>query len=329
MKLLQGGIVELPGLRVGNVQDLDALTGVTVIVFDGEGAPAAVDVRGSAPGTRETDLLDPINLVQHVDALVLTGGSAYGLDAASGVMRYLEGRGQGFRVAAGRVVPIVPAAVLFDLGVGSFSVRPTADWGEQAAQIASRDPIQRGNVGAGTGATTGKRPGGVRLKGGLGTAALDLGDGLLVGALVAVNAAGSVISAVTGRLYAEPILADYRLPAPYISVERLTSAESASAVSPIGNTTIGVVATTARLDKTHLTKLAQVAHDGLARAVQPAHTMSDGDTLFAVSVGGDARVAADVSMVTTAAADAITLAIVDALQQADSILSFPALSDLA
>ncbi|MGI9149404.1 MAG: P1 family peptidase [Chloroflexota bacterium] len=322
-------ITDIPGIKVGHFQDLQALKGTTVILTE-DGAEAGVDVRGSAPGTRETDLLRPENLVQQVNAIVLSGGSAYGLDSAQGVMRYLEERGKGFQVGPNQVVPIVPAAILFDLGVGSFTTRPTADWGYQAAVAATDGPVVQGNVGAGTGATVGKTRAGVPMKGGLGTASLDIGGGVLVGAIVAVNGVGDVVNPRTGHFYAESFIG---APLPAIS-PTTTAADDGGLLSQGGdevtNTTIAVVATNARLTKTQMNKVASMAHDGLARAIRPVHTLSDGDTVFAVSAGGDARVAYnDVSAVGAGAADALTQAIVNAILNADSIPGFPSYKDLS
>lgn len=324
---MKNAITDIPGVRVGHFENLSALKGVTVVLTE-DGAEAGVDVRGSAPGTRETDLLNPINLVQRVNAVVLSGGSAYGLGSAQGVMDYLEGRGKGYAVGPNQVVPIVPAAILFDLGVGAFDVRPTADWGRQAAMNASEGPPAQGNVGAGAGATVGKMPRGLPLKGGLGTASLDLGNGVMVGAIVAVNGVGDVVNPRTGHFYAEPFVAGPlpSLPAPVNTGLAEPDADPVVVgdLPPVAtNTTIAVVATNGRFSKTEMTKIAQMAHDGVARAIRPAHTMFDGDTVFAVSAGGDARVDADVSAVGAGAADALSQAIVNAILNADSIPGFP------
>ena len=259
-------------------------TGCTVILFD-QAVPAAVDVRGSAPGTRETDALHPGGLVAQADAILLTGGSAYGLAAADGVMRYLEATGRGFPTTAGPV-PIVPGAVIYDLSIGDPSIRPDAAAGEVAADSASADPVSQGNVGAGTGATIGFGDG--CLKGGLGSALSRSGD-FVTGALAVVNPAGAVHDPNTGR----PV-----------------AAASGTPRSGFGqNTTIGVVAVNAALERWQLRKIAEMSHDGLARAVRPAHGMHDGDTIFAVSVG---PVAENVDLTTLghAAAEAFSAAVV-------------------
>lgn len=326
----RNAITDIAGVRVGNYESLAALTGVTVVLTE-DGAEAGVDVRGSAPGTRETDLLHPVNAVQRVNAVVLSGGSAYGLGSAQGVMEYLEQRGKGYPIGANRVVPVVPAAILFDLGVGAFDVRPTADWGRQAARAAADGPVAQGNVGAGAGATVGKLRGTVPLKGGLGTASLDLGNGLLVGAIVAVNAVGGVVNPATGHFYAEPFLArslPSLLPSPVATGDPMERATAVADTPFLGtNTTIAVVATNGRFNKTEMTKIAQMAHDGLARAIRPSHTMFDGDTVFAVSAGGDARHEADLSAVGAGAADALSQAIVNAILHADGIPNYPSFMD--
>ncbi len=277
-------LVDVPGLLVGSHQRTDApfLTGTTVVLFP-EGAVASADVRGGGPGTRETDLLDPRNLVERVHALVLTGGSAYGLDVAGGVMRALEERGIGFRVGPdpAHVVPIVPAAVLFDLGRGGdFRARPDTEFGALAVAAASAEPFAYGNVGAGTGAATGAS------KGGLGSASERLPFGVTVAALVAANSAGEIVDPERGTLYGAELglpgeFAHVRPPRPE-DVERARG-RAGEARGLLANTTIGVVATDAVLTKAEAQKMAGIAHDGLARAVRPAHTYFDGDTIFAAA----------------------------------------------
>jgi len=271
-------ITDVPGVLVGQVERTDApyLTGITVIHVPGT-AVTGVDVRGGAPGTRETDLLDPVNANPGVNAIVLTGGSAYGLDTAGGVMGWLEEQGQGVRVGPGErdVVPIVPTAVLFDLGRGGgFQARPTHEWGREAIGAASNSTVAVGNHGAGAGA----RAGG--LKGGIGTASVRLPDGTTVGALVIVNAVGSTVDS-EGRLYG----AQYGLGDEFDQLQ--TPVESApeglSGPVPGMNTVIAVVATDAPLDKAAAKRMAMVAHDGLARAIDPIHTLLDGDAIFALS----------------------------------------------
>ncbi|MDI3257701.1 MAG: P1 family peptidase [Kyrpidia sp.] len=297
----------LPGVRVGHAHDLRARTGCTVILAP-EGAVAGVDVRGSAPGTRETDLLDPVNLVQEVHGVLLAGGSAFGLAAADGVMRYLEERGYGLDVGVGRV-PIVPGAVLFDLAVGDGSRRPDAAMGYAACETAREVP-ERGRVGAGAGATVGKVLGHPRaMDGGLGTAAVRLPGGLIVGAVVAVNAVGHVMDPATGEILAGPRGEDGR---PLDTVAVWSAGQGPGALLPGTNTTIGAVVTNARLTKVQANKVAAMAHDGLARVIRPAHTMYDGDTLFAVASGG---VAAPVDLVGLWAAEMVAEAVLDGIRQ--------------
>ncbi len=323
-------ITAIQGIRVGHVTDEQNLKGCTVIRFGAEGATAAVDVRGSAPGTRETDLLAPENLVDKVHAIVLSGGSAYGLDAATGVMACLEEEGIGFRVGKGIVVPIVPAAVLFDLGIGNPRVRPSSDWGFKACQKADDSPVAMGNTGAGTGATVGKLLGsGNAMKSGLGSAVLDLPGGGQVGAIVAVNALGDVIEPGTGKIVAG-IRGEEA--GTFRSSVKVILDQGTKKIFPGTNTTIGVVATNIPLSKTQLKKVAQMAHDGLARAIHPVHTMYDGDTVFAVSVpsanGFQGTASADaVNLVGTASAKILAKAIVMAARQAKSVNGYPAASD--
>ena len=318
------GLTAVEGVKVGHETLAARPTGCTVVLAE-RGAVAGVDVRGSAPGTRETDLLDPVNTVDQVHAIVLTGGSAFGLDAASGVMRLLEERGIGFETGAGRV-PIVPAAVLFDLNVGNDPrVRPGADCGYRAAAAASPGPVAEGNVGAGAGATVGKLAGRERaMKGGVGSAAIALPDGLIVAALVVVNAAGDVIDPATGQVVAGARAEDGRSLA---DVRRLMRAGLATADRPGENTTLGVVATNARLTKAQAAKVAQMAHDGLARAISPVHTPIDGDTIFALATGTRVE-PASVLTVGALAADAVAEAVVRAVRAAASIPGYPAARDL-
>ncbi|HEY0472697.1 MAG TPA: P1 family peptidase [Kribbella sp.] len=273
-------ITDVPGVLVGQVERTDQpyLTGTTVLYFPGT-AVAGVDVRGGAPGTRETDLLDPVNSNPGVNAIVLTGGSAFGLDAAMGTMRWLEDQGQGVRVGPGDrdVVPIVPAAVIFDLGRGGgFQARPDQTWGREAIEVAADGSVAEGNHGAGAGARAG------RLKGGVGSASVRLPDGATVGALVIVNAVGSTVDA-RGRLYGER----FGLPGEFPELQTpVESPPDMPGAIPGMNTVIAVVATDVPLDKAAAKRMAMVAHDGLARAVDPIHTLVDGDTIFAASTGG-------------------------------------------
>ncbi len=329
-ELKNNTITAIEGIRVGHYTDEENLKGCTVIRFGTEGVTAAVDVRGSAPGTRETDLLAPINLVDKVHAIVLSGGSAYGLDAAGGVMACLEKEKIGFQVGKGIVVPIVPAAVLFDLGIGNPRVRPSSKWGFQACQKADSSPVAMGNVGAGTGATVGKLLGnGKAMKSGLGSAVLHLPGGGKVGAIVAVNALGDVIEPGSGKIIAG-IRGDEA--GAFQSSVKVILNQGAEEIFPGTNTTIAVVATNITLSKVQLKKVAQMAHDGLARAINPVHTMYDGDTVFAVSVpspkglGGIASADA-VNLVGMASAEVLAKAIVIAVKQAKSVSGYPAASD--
>lgn len=318
------GLTAVAGLKVGHHTLAERPTGCTVVLAEA-GAVAGVDVRGSAPGTRETDLLDPINLVDRVHAVVLSGGSAFGLDAATGVVRYLDEREIGYQTAVAKV-PIVPAAILFDLGVGNPKIRPTAECGYKAAEAASGGRVAEGNVGAGAGATVGKLGGSGRaMKGGIGTASFSLPDGTVVAALVAVNSVGDVIDPSTGKVIAGvrtedgKSLADARL--------LVRSGAIVPRARPGQNTTIGVVATNARLTKAEATKVAQMAQDGVARAVSPAHTPFDGDTIFALATGTHEG-KADLLSVGALAADAVAEAIVRAVREARGIPGFPAAREI-
>lgn len=319
-----GSITDVGGIRVGHFTDNRRPTGCTVVLFDAP-AVAGVDVRGSAPGTRETDLLHPINTVQHVNAIMLAGGSAFGLDAATGVMRYLDEHGIGFRMGP-IVVPIVPAAILFDLQLGDPKIRPDAHAGHAACDAAVNSNIPEGNVGAGAGATVGKLFG-VRyaMKSGIGTASVNIGDtGLIVGAIVAVNAAGDVISHKDGK-----ILAGARTPDGTALADSMAQILAGSTVRALAgtNTTIGIVATNARLTKVEATKVAQMAHDGLARTINPVHTAGDGDTIFAASVG-TSLVTADLTTVGAVAAEVVARAVNRAVILATGIPNYPAFRDL-
>jgi L-aminopeptidase/D-esterase-like protein len=314
----------VPGIKVGQVTLTGRPTGCTVVVAP-PNTVGGVDVRGGAPGTRETDVLAPDNTVAIVNAVVLAGGSAFGLDAATGAMKYLEEQHLGYPVGTS-VVPIVPAAILFDLGVGGHpEIRPDANCGYRAASTASAGPIEEGSVGAGAGATVGKLAGAARaMKGGLGTAALRRPDGLIVGAIVAVNAAGSVIDPRTGKPVAGIRTPDGRgLVDPFAFVRGGDAGGGAS----FANTTIGVVATNARLTKAQALRIAEMAHDGLARTIVPSHTPSDGDTLFVMGTGslaGDTNV----SLVGQLAAEAVSDAILRAVRLAKGLPGYPAASDL-
>jgi L-aminopeptidase/D-esterase-like protein len=325
-----GSITDVPGIEVGHAQDEAALTGCTVLLCH-RGAVAGVDVRGSAPGTRETDLLNPINLVEKVHAILLAGGSAFGLDAAGGVMHYLEEQKIGFNTGIAKV-PIVPAAILFDLTIGKRNVRPNAEMGYAACRAASKTGCTEGNVGAGTGASVGKMFGmALAMKSGLGSASVHVG-GLVVGAIVAVNAFGDVIDPENGEIVAG--LRSGKAGTLRVGGKGYFADTLAMLKKPVGrtliglatltNTVIGAVATNARLNKAEATKVAQMAHDGLARAIRPAHTMLDGDTLFALSTGNKK---ADVSSVGSFAAEAMAFAILRAVKMAVPAGGLPSAMD--
>ena len=329
------GLTAVEGIRVGQITYEERPTGCTVVLAEG-GAVGGVDVRGGAPATRETALLSPHNMVQELHAVVLTGGSAYGLDAAGGVMRYLEERGVGFPVRAG-VVPIVVGASLMDLGMGGSSKpRPDAECGYRASEAATTGPVAQGNVGAGAGATVGKMGGrGTSMKGGLGSASIMIEEGpaagLVVAALVAVNAVGDVIDPATGEVVAGVRGPDNEL----LDARKLLRsgggrdrrARPGDRSDGRDNTTIAVVATNAILNQAQATRMAQMAHDGLARSIVPSHTPGDGDTVFAVATGV-LEGPPDVSRIGALAAEALADAVLNAVRRAESIPGFLAASDL-
>ncbi|WP_351233634.1 P1 family peptidase [Streptomyces sp. NPDC002133] len=333
-------LTDVAGLRVGHARlsGPGALSGTTVVLAPEGGAIAAVDVRGGGPGTRETDALDARNLVQRVDAVVLTGGSAYGLDSASGVMAWLEEQGRGFPVSREpwQVVPVVPAACVFDLGRGGeWRARPDAATGRAAVEAAVRTepgaPVEEGNVGAGTGAVVG------RIKGGVGTASTVLPGGTTVAALVVANAAGSAVDPDTGVLYGQYFTGERpAFPSPEVhaaALRRLAQAAERDDVPPL-NTTLAVVATDAELTRAQAQKLAGTAHDGIARAVRPVHLLNDGDTVFTLATGvhplGPHPLA--LNAVLAAGADVVTRAIVRAVRAARTVTGpggdFPSYQEL-
>lgn len=338
-------ITDVNGLRVGHAQDEEALTGCTVILCEA-GATPGVDQRGGAPGTRQIDALHPLRLVQQVHAVVLAGGSAFGLDAASGVVRYLEERGVGFDVGVARV-PIVPAAILFDLGIGRSDVRPNATMGYQACLNASSAPPAEGNVGAGTGATSGKILGMAQaMKTGIGSASMAIpipsgraaagnSDLLVVAAIAAVNPFGDIIDPTSGQ-----IIAGTRTPAadpdgdsPFfadtLSIMRARLGQPPPGFVNATNTVIGVVATNARLNKEQANKMAQMAHDGLARTICPAHTMVDGDTIFALATGTlDTPAPVDISTIGACAAEVFAQAVLRGVRAAQPAGGLPSWSSL-
>jgi L-aminopeptidase/D-esterase-like protein len=328
------GLTEVHGIRVGHYTLSERPTGCTVILVDGD-AVGGVSQRGGAPGTRETDLLDPVNMVGTVNAIVLSGGSAFGLDTAQGVMRFLEERGIGYKTAAG-VVPIVPAAILYDLGVGDKpQVRPTAECGYAAAKSATSDAVVEGNVGAGAGATVGKMgglaehpgyPAGRRgpMKGGLGSAAITHDNGLVVAAMVAVNAVGDIIDPTTGA-----VVAGARNPDGSIADVRKLLRAGAILASPRPgeNTSIAVVATNARLTKAEVTRVAMMADDGFAKAIVPSHTVGDGDTVFSLATGRW-NGTVNLTVIGALAQEAVAEAIVRAVAKAESLPNLPAAREL-
>jgi L-aminopeptidase/D-esterase-like protein len=316
-------ITDVAGIKVGHFTDTRRPTGCTVILTE-DGAVAGVDVRGAAPGTRETDLLNPINTVQAVHAIMLSGGSAFGLDTATGAMHYLEERGIGYNVGVARV-PIVPAAILFDLGVGDPKIRPDAEAGYKACKAASASMPAEGNVGAGAGATVGKLFGMSRaMKSGVGTSAIKL-DGLTVGAIVAVNAVGDVFDPATGKIIAGARTKDGK--SLVNSMASLLRGEPLPSMLAGTATTIGVVATDVVLTKVQATKVAQMAHDGLARTINPVHTAYDGDTIFALASGRSSKLV-NVTLIGALAAEAMAQAVVRAVRAARGIAGFPSASEL-
>jgi L-aminopeptidase/D-esterase-like protein len=326
----ENAITDVPGICVGHAQDMQALTGCTVVLCQ-TGAVGGVDQRGGAPGTRETDLLRPAHLVERVHAVVLAGGSAFGLDAASGVMRFLEERQVGFDTHDARV-PIVPAAILYDLAIGDAKVRPDAAMGYQACLNAGAQRPAEGNVGAGTGATVGKILGmGQAMKAGIGTASMRIGAGVVIGAIMAVNAFGDVIDPATGQILAgarSTDLGPVRVGAPGYFADSLQVMKSLVGRTIVGfatrqHTVIGVVATNARLSKEEANKVAQMAQAGVARTVRPSHTLLDGDTLFVLATG---RRRADVNIVGAFAAEVVAEAIVRAVRTARTVAGLPGLA---
>jgi L-aminopeptidase/D-esterase-like protein len=321
MTLRQIGFMDLEGIKVGHAQDLDAATGCTVILCEG-GAVAGVDVRGGAPGTRETDLLNPVNLVDKIHAVLLAGGSAFGLDAACGVMQYLEERKIGFDVEVTKI-PIVCGAVLFDLTIGDHHIRPDKSMGYQACLNATRDECREGNVGAGAGATVGKLLGMKRaMKSGLGMSYFNTGD-LMVGALVAVNCLGDVVDPESGQILAGLLDVDGMT---FLNTEETMMKDYKDQKNRFkSNTTIGVVVTNGKFTKSQISKLASMAHDGYARTMRPAHSMFDGDTIFALATGA---VDADLSVVGMLSARVMEQAVIRAVKKATPLYGLKCYSDL-
>lgn len=317
-------MIDVPGIKVGHHTHDTVHRGVTAILCEG-GATAGVSVRGSNPGTFNTDALAPTTSGGTVHAIGLTGGSLFGLGALAGITEWLFHQGVGHRYR-GALIPVVAGAVIFDLAFTDPTVYPTAEWGRRAAANASTTPFKRGNIGAGTGGTAGKGPGCVPTKGGLGTASLLLPDGIVVGAVVVLNALGSLIHPLTGELYATH--GGFDVPLLY----RQPDAEP-DTIRSLTNTTLGVIATNARLSKPQATKVAELAHDGLARAIRPIHAMLDGDSIFAISTVADAVVPETTTganltdMIGHAGADAMVLAVLDAARETEGIDDWPSVAD--
>jgi L-aminopeptidase/D-esterase-like protein len=325
---LTNSIIDIKGIQVGQIQNHKALTGCTVILCP-EGAIAGVDQRGGAPGTRETDLLRPMHLVEKVHAIALSGGSAFGLDTASGVMQFLSERKIGFNTGVARV-PIVPAAVIFDLAVGDAAVRPDAKMGYAACQVASNNRPQEGNFGAGCGATVGKIFGMRQaMKSGIGTASMEIGSGVIVAATVVVNAFGDVWDAESQQIIAGArSFTPGKGKSPFANTLNSMQGLIGRRIFTFAanqNTVIGVVATNARVSKEKANKIAQMAHNGIAAAIRPAHTMLDGDTLFALSLGTKT---ADVSILGAFAAVVVEKAILSGVRAAESVDNLPASSSM-
>lgn len=315
-------ITDIEGIKLGHAQDLEGATGCTVILCE-EGAVAGVDVRGGAPGTRETDLLNPMNMVDKIHAILLTGGSAFGLDAAGGIMKYLEERGIGFDVGVTKV-PIVCGAALFDLVIGDHKVRPDKEMGYRACLSASKAECLDGNIGAGTGATIGKVLGPeFAMKGGLGTYTLKVGD-LIVGAIVAVNCLGDVIDPEDGKAVAGVLNEDKDGLRNTEDIMLLQYDNKKNLYN--GNTTIGAIVTNAKLTKAETNKVASMAHNGYGRTIYPVHTMYDGDTIFSIATG---KVEADVNVVGLLAARTMERAIVKAVKNTMSIYGYKSYMDLS
>lgn len=319
-------LTDVPGILVGHQTDLEAATGCTVVICP-DGTVGGVDQRGGAPGTRETDLLRPMHLVETVNAVVLSGGSAYGLAVADGVMHYLEEHQIGYKAGGGKfIVPIVPAAILMDLGIGKSDVRPDNAMGYAACASATANPVQQGTVGAGTGCQIGAMMGNAfATKGGIGSASVDLGDGLIVAALIAVNSVGDVVDEsgqIIAGLRQQPNGNDFTGMLSMMRVmARIMEAPTGASTE---NTVIGVVATNARLTKEQVNKVAQMSQDGIAQAIRPAHTMFDGDTIFALATG---QIPANVNAVGAYSAEMVAQAIRSAVRSATSLAGVRAYND--
>ena len=315
------GITDVPGVRVGHWTDELSMTGCTVVICD-YGAVGGVDVRGASPGTRETDLLSPHKRIERINAVLIGGGSAYGLAAADGVMHYLEERGKGFKIGR-NTVPIVPAAILFDLSVGDGTIRPSSSEGYLACENSSYGRVETGSVGAGTGATVAKVLGlNSSIKGGIGSSSVFLGDELVVGAIVAVNAIGSIHDPHTGELIAGARDQNNEM----ISANQALLESGYENKSDLGsNTTIGIIATNAKLSMTEVNQVASVSHDGIALAVRPAHMLGDGDTMFALAT--DQTENFDLDQIIAAVVQVTSMAVVNAVKTAKSLGGIPSLGE--
>lgn len=317
---MYNNILDVKGLKVGQVEDTNGLTGCTVVICE-EGAVCGVDVRGSAPGTRETDLLDPINMIQKVHAVVLSGGSAFGLESTCGVSKYLEEKGIGFDVGVAKV-PIVVGAVLFDLAAGDPKCRPNMEMGYKACEVASESILKQGNYGAGCGATVGKIKGpDYAMKGGIGSYSIKLDNGLVVSALIAVNALGDVYE--DGNVIAGVL--DNTKTKTLNSYELMKQGVNKGGFS-IDNTTIGIVATNAKLDKAGCKKISQMSHNGYAKAIFPIHTPHDGDTIFTMATG---EIEADITLLGSLATEVVEKSIINAIKNADTIKNIIAYKDIS
>ncbi|SFJ69849.1 putative aminopeptidase [Terrisporobacter petrolearius] len=318
---MYNNILDVEGLKVGQIEDTDALTGCTVVICE-EGATCGVDVRGSAPGTRETDLLDPINSVQKVHAVVLSGGSAFGLESTCGVSKYLEEKNIGFDVGVCKV-PIVTGAVLFDLGVGDYKVRPDKEMGYKACLNASETELKQGNYGAGCGATVGKIKGlNYVTKGGIGSCSIKLDNGIVVSALIAVNAFGDIYE--DGKVIAG-VLNDDKTK--LLNTYEIMKSGFVKGGFKIDNTTIGIVATNAKLTKAQCKKISQMAHDGYAKSIFPIHTPHDGDAIFTMSTG-KMQVDSDITLLGSLAAEVVEKSIINAIKNAKNIKNIISYNEL-
>jgi L-aminopeptidase/D-esterase-like protein len=314
-----GSITDVKGIKLGHFEDKEALTGCSVIIAE-RGATAGVDVRGGSPGTSETDLLNPVNLVEKIHAIYISGGSAFGLDGVSGVMKYLEEQGIGFDTGYAKV-PIVPAAIIYDLGIGNPKIRPDESMGYKACANATQANELQGNIGAGIGATVGKIRGmEFAMKGGLGTESITI-DRLIVGALVVVNSLGDIVNPFTNEIIAGALNDDK---SSFVDTEKFII-ESSKNSQQFKNTTIGVIATNAILTKASATRIAMMASDGFARAIRPSHTLFDGDTVFALSTN---EVEADVTQIGTIAQRVMVLAILNAVKKAKTVSNIISYEDL-